>query len=135
MADCTVPPLLKLLASGSPILPLFARWAWYQLGKQTADAVRYFLTLHQLSFPAAACQLAVRNYPRVELRLFLVSTQLEFCDGFCAQFYSERLATPANSTSLIFFLFFFFSKSNGERRLHKCEPDADSSLNSQAVMY
>lgn len=67
---------MTLLASGSPILfipaqpiPLFARWAWYELGKQTADTLRYFLTLHQLSFPAADRLLAVRNSPRVELRL------------------------------------------------------------------
>lgn len=69
---------MTLLASGSPILfipaqpiPLFARWAWYELGKQTADTLRYFLTLHQLSFPAADRLLAVRNSPRVELRLSL----------------------------------------------------------------
>lgn len=66
-----------LRSSSFPILfipaqpiPLFARWAWYELGKQTADTLRYFLTLHQLSFPAAPRQLSVRNCPEIELRLF-----------------------------------------------------------------
>lgn len=40
---------------------LFARWAWREVGKQTADTLRYFLSLHQLSFPAAACRLDVRK--------------------------------------------------------------------------
>lgn len=88
VTDLSVIPLYHLvlsfwryfMACSTPILlipaqpiPLFARWAWYELGKQTADTLRYFLTLHQLSFPAAVRKPAVRNYPRVELRFFLFS--------------------------------------------------------------
>lgn len=113
----SVPPLFKLVlrswsyfgASSSPILlipaqpiPLCARWAWYELGKQTADTLRYFLTLHQLSFPAAPRQLAVRNSPSVELRLFCFTPTGLLSTGCRPQYQQERLATSPTSTTLIF---------------------------------
>lgn len=43
---------------------LCARWAWYELGKQTADTLWYFLALHQLSSLSAPCLLPVRKQTR-----------------------------------------------------------------------
>ena len=60
----------------------FAPWAWCELGKQTADTLWYFLTLHQFSWPAAPRQLAVRNSPSVSWRGYFTRGTTRSVPGF-----------------------------------------------------
>lgn len=96
-----------MLPSGSSLrsepIPLFSRWAWYELGKQTADTRWYFLTLHQLSFSAVVRHLTVRNSPPVELRLFIFLHNRCVFAMVSAQG-TTRSARQNNRTALLWFL-------------------------------